>query len=154
MQRRETDGTTPPTIALIALLTVQVCFYSTILTLICSECLVMKVHSVTHSYQSTVMLIITVCRYSPDPCSYNPTTVLSYLCVSSILSFSWFSSKSLSKDSQPWRFSCDGSIMLLQRSSRCRNLFKPSNLQVLKNWGVSCTPHWYHCTTKHHTTLC
>ena len=39
-------------------------------THLCSECLVMKVHSVTHWYQSTVMLIITVGHYSPDPCSY------------------------------------------------------------------------------------
>ena len=39
------------------------------------------------------------------------------------------------------RFSCDGSIMLLQRSFRCRHLFKPSNLQVLKSWGLSYTPH-------------
>ena len=124
-------------------------------THLCSECLVMKVHSVTHWYQSTVMLIITVGHYSPDPCSYSQTPVLP--------SYVYLHQSCLSLDSPQYLFqkipNLEDSLVMVPSC-----LFKDpagaeicSSLQISrcwKNWGVSCTPHWYHCTTKRHTTLC
>ena len=100
-----------------------------------SECLVMKIHSVTHSHQSTVMLILTVCHYSPDSCSYNQTTVDPFLvllrttCTFNLVFLFTLLKISLKTPNLLW--------WLHHATSK---ILQVQNLQVLKNWGVSYTP--------------